>query len=147
MPKDKPKPDIIKQFKACQDVADKLNASSDALGAAVNALAERIHGLHLGVAAWHLMAVTAKKERHIGYTKINGKWDLAIREVELRPPDDNDEYVWRFNEAPLWMRLEAISHLPDFMTTLVKRADEMREKTEAATARALELLAGLDPKV
>jgi hypothetical protein len=29
MAKDKPKPDIIKQFKACQDVADKLNASSD----------------------------------------------------------------------------------------------------------------------
>ncbi len=48
--------------------------------------------------------------------------------------------MWAFNDAPRWMRIEAISKLPDLLEALLKQAVDMTQKIRKKTVQANELI-------
>lgn len=68
----------------------------------------------------------------VGYTKVGGKWCIALCEVTEVPDrgDDNWE-IWAFSEGPRSLRLKAIDYLPALLDELAKKAvDETKNIAE-----------------
>ncbi len=103
------------------DVSDGMRASVDKINAAIKKLAP-------GVAAW-LTYSKGESDRALGYAKVNGAWCIALRESSGdRAAGTYREYVWNFNEASRWMRVESAGKIPDLLDALLERVRDMTEK-------------------
>ena len=49
------------------------------------------------------------------------------------------EEVWPFNDAPRWMRIEAVGKLTDLLESLLKQAKDATTKIRDKTSQAYEL--------
>lgn len=134
-------------FKDLAESAARLNSSSDELGKAIRPIDVALKRLNLGVAAWYLYDGSAKPDsegnyycRRIGYAKVSGKWGLALSTASGNALADVHDYEeWLFNDAPRWMRIEALDHIPELLEQLVKEANKLAEdlQSKAETARKL----------
>lgn len=133
---------IVSTIAALRDTVAALDMQTDQLGQAITELEDLLQVIKPGVAAWATIAVRDGVNgwsRAIGYTKINGRWSLALRE---RKKEGETENVWAFNEAARWMRVEAAAHIPELFAALVQRTMEMSEAMSNRTQQ-VRAIAGL----
>lgn len=74
----------------------------------------------------------------VGYSRVNGHWGICIQTVHgsARYPEDTDVKRWHFNEAPLYLRPQAVPKIPDVLEALVKTAPNVEKKILAASEQA-----------
>ncbi|MGA2593158.1 MAG: hypothetical protein ABSH32_24855 [Bryobacteraceae bacterium] len=123
---------VQRSYKLLSAVATDLNTASDRLGASVATLETLLRKLNLGVSTWvHFTKSHSENSEYyyfedIGYTKLSGKWGLAIRTVSGAEFADQDEVdAWAFNEAPRGLRVKSIVKVPDLLDQLIKEATGM----------------------
>jgi hypothetical protein len=129
--------------------ASELNKASDDLAKAIAPIETILSHLNLGVPTW--VEISGSDDgsgrywsRDVGYTKLSFKWGLAIRTTEGHHGfGEHSEEVWPFNEAPRWMRIDAISKVPDLIEALIKRTEETTKKIQGKTKQAAEIAAAL----
>ncbi|MBI4443761.1 MAG: hypothetical protein HY649_10345 [Acidobacteria bacterium] len=133
-------------YKQLSQAATNIKAASDELGKAISALDAALKKLNLGISAWVELSGNEDDwgdywSRDIGYTKIGKQWGIALRTVSgnVTDPDHEDGETWLFNEAPRWIRIEAVGKIPDLLEALVKRTEETTEKIKKKTTQAFEL--------
>ena len=138
-------------YKQLSLAANSLNAASDELGKAISVLDAALQKLNLGVSAWAQLSGNEDPgtgtwwNRSVGYTKIRDKWGIALRTAggNYNFPDDDSEELWLFNDAPRWMRIEAVGKIPDLLEALLKEAEETTKKIKSRTTQAHELAAAM----
>jgi hypothetical protein len=122
---------IQNAVKQLPSVAAKINAASDDLAKPITKLEASLKKYSLGIPTW----VTIKSggevpdhwEDELGYTKIDGKWRIAIRSIEgnLQYPEADSYSAWAFNDAPRHLRVEAIEKIPDLLEALISNTTNM----------------------
>ncbi len=133
-------------YRKLSEVATALNTASDKLGASISLLDLALKKLSLGISSWvHFNEVRYSDGisylyEDVGYTKLGGKWGLAIRTVpgnEVADEQDDPE-SWPFNEAPRALRVRAVVKIPDLLEKLIadasaviKTVDEQTEVVDA----------------
>lgn len=110
----------------------RLNGISDRLGKAIGRIDDTLKALNLGVACWVRVSVSENSySRDLGYSKVDGRWGLVVKSYRgTRETNDYQEEVWLINDAPRYMRVEMIGHVPVLLEALVKQADEMAQEVE-----------------
>jgi hypothetical protein len=122
-------------------VAAALNAATDALGNSVSKLDALLKKFSLGVPTWVSFSSHRGDEGYykedIGYSKLNGRWGIAIRTVsgDFANPDDDIEQ-WPFNDAPRLLRVNAVEKIPELLDALIEKSEEM---TKAIAVKAGEV--------
>jgi len=136
---------LSESFKNLSESAARLNAVSDEFARATAPIDAALKKLNLGVSA-SVKYVGAQDqngdfwERRIGYGKVSGKWGLTLSTCSGNSNyDDYDEEAWLFNDAPRWMRIEAIDHLSELVEELVKEATKTAANLENKIDSAREL--------
>jgi hypothetical protein len=147
---------IAQSFKDLAISAAQLNAASDELARAIAPIDAALKKLNIGVTVWHQYVGSEEQNgdywgRRIGYAKIGGKWGVSLSIVSGNvqyTPDDDDPEEWLYNDAPRWMRIEAVDHIPSLLEKLVKQVNkttaDLARKSEQARELA-ETLSALAP--
>jgi len=84
--------------------------------------------------------------RKVGYAKVGDKWGIALKRVEgnANYPEQESVDIWLFNEAPRWMRIEAVGGIPDVLEALLKEAEDTTKKIKDKTDEAYELAVAMN---
>jgi hypothetical protein len=146
-PKVPPAERVQDSYKRLTAAATNLNVASDELGKAIAVLEVALQRLNLGVSAWVRLSGWESENhfdwwsREVGYTKLRDKWGIALRKMSgnLNFPDDDSVEQWMFNEAPRWMRAEAVGKIPDLLEALLRQAQDTTKVIKDKTAQAFEL--------
>ena len=122
--------------------AANLNSVSDELRQTITEIEAALRKLNVGLAAWVNISTSSGERgdswsRDLGYTRYGKDWYVALRTTysDVTEDDDNEDQ-WPFNEAPRWMRVEAIGKLPELIEALAKQADDTAEKIKRKNAEA-----------
>jgi len=142
---------VAASYKRLAASAATLSSASDELAKSISALDEALKRLNLGVPAWQEIHGSDNDgsgnfwSRDIGYAKIGGKWGIALRTTEgnHNAPEYDQIEEWLFNDAPRWLRIDAIDKIPDLIDKLIAAADETSIKIKQKTEKAQELAAAL----
>jgi hypothetical protein len=132
-------------FKRLSHAASDLNAASDELNKPIQAYEAALKKLGLGIPAWVELSGADSGgqwwERSVGYTRLKDRWGIALRTRQgIHSREDNDEEeLWPFNDAPRWMRIEAVAKLADLLEALLKQAEDTTQKIRKKLALANEL--------
>jgi hypothetical protein len=150
-PKVQPTERVQASYKQLAVAATNLNTASDELGRMVGILEKALKKLNLGISAWVAISKgdshgTEWWSRDIGYGKVGGKWGIALRTIagSIQHPDEDSEEAWLFNEAPRWMRVEAIGKIPDLLDRLVKQTEETTQSIRKKTTEVSEFAQAID---
>jgi prefoldin subunit 5 len=137
---------VSASFRELSSAAESLNSVSDALSKAVADIDDGLKKLNLGIEAWvSVCAGTDHRDatywsRDLGYAKVNGKWGIALREVEgSHVNDDHEIEEWLFNDAARSSRLEAIKKIPELLSKLQEEAAKVTKmlQTNLVDAQAV----------
>jgi hypothetical protein len=140
-----PLPDRISaSFQELADSAARVNSASDELASAIRPIDAALKRLNLGVAAWYSYDSFEDgdyyRSRSIGYARVGRTWGLALSTASgYLSSGDEDKEEWLFNDAPRWMRVEAVDHIPDLLEVLVKQANKVTANLQKKTEKAREL--------
>lgn len=143
-----PLPDRISaSFQELADSSARLNSASDELANAIRPIDAALKKLNLGVTAWHSYRSFGDPNegdyywsRRIGYARVGRTWGIALSTVSgYYSSDDEDSEEWLFNDAPRWMRVEAVDHIPDLLELLVKEANKVTANLQKKTEKTREL--------
>lgn len=128
----------VEQFPA---VSSSLNSATDQLGKSVGHLDAVLKAFSLGIPTWvSFHSCDESRFPHfyseeLGYSKIAGRWGVAVRTVTSDDPTGENEKIeqWLFCDAPRLLRVRAIEVIPELLEALLARASEMtKEMTEKA---------------
>jgi uncharacterized protein YukE len=139
-------------YKQLTSAATNLNIASDELGKAISVLETALQKLNLGLSAWTKITGGDDDDsgmwwrRDIGYTQVGTEWVISVRSRsgDYGDPRCDSESVWRFNEAPRWMQVEAFAKIPDLIERLTEQADETRKKLKTRAEQAFQLAAVIE---
>jgi hypothetical protein len=141
-------------YKQLTQAAVSLNSASDELGKAISVLDAALIKLNLGVSAWVTLSQNDGSKqgqdwwwaRQFGYTKVRDKWGVALRSIsgDHCYPDGDSEDAWLYNDAPRWMRTEAVEKIPELLEGLLKQVLETTKSVQKKTAQAVEMAAAID---
>jgi hypothetical protein len=142
---------IVSSFKQLAVATNECDAAAAELGENITTFDAALAKLRIPGSAWHEIASSGIDEtgnywsRDIGYSKFANEWGIALRRRwgNEYHDDSEREEVWRFNEAPRWMRIESAGKLPDLLDELVTRTRETTEKLKLRTAQTKELAAAI----
>src|ERR1700687_361370 len=116
---------IQAHFQTLSSVAPALNSASDELNHCLASLDESLKKLNAGLTVWVTfrsrgVAEDQYDDQQIGYTKVDGKWGIAIRHVwgNYATEQFGEEGTWFFNDAPRELRLLAVDQLPELIEAL-----------------------------
>lgn len=145
-PKALPSERVQSSYKQLSIAASNLNAASDELGKAISTLDSALQKFNLGVSAWIHLSGGKNDEtfdwwsRDLGYTKVGSKWGIALKDSSGNavPPEEELVEVWLFNQAPRWMRAEAVGKIPDLLEALVKQTEDTTKKIKEKTTQVQE---------
>jgi hypothetical protein len=139
---------------AFRELATSSKNLNDALGewnASISALNVALKKLDIQVSAWHQIASGDDElqnfwRREIGYSKVGDHWCIALKRTwgDYTNPDDEGSEIWRFEDAPRWMMLEASGKIAELLETLVKRTVETTEKVRKRREETAEVVSILD---
>ena len=125
--------------------AGELNSASDQLAKPIATWEAILKKLNLGISAWVELSGSDEGDywwdRGIGYAKVKDTWGIAIRTrsgTGSGDPNEEEEQTWPFNEAPRWMRIEAVGKLPDLLEALLKQAEDTTKKIKVSSTKASE---------
>lgn len=137
---------IQASYKQLSVAAATLNAASDELGEAVSVFDAALKRLNLGVSAWVTVSGNDEQDgewwaRDVGYARIGDKWGIALKTAtgNYAVPERDSVEKWLFNDAPRWMRIEAIGKIPDLLEALLKQTEDTTKKIKSKTEEALAL--------
>ena len=139
---------ISTRLRQLSEAALDLNAASDELSKPIAIWEATLKKLNLGVSAWAELSSSSTDEngywwdRHVGYTRLNSRWRIALRAREGFQDETKTE-TWQFNEAPRWMRIEAVGAFPELLEALVEQARDTAVKIRKKTLEAQEQVAAL----
>ena len=145
VPELKPSEKVQTTFKQLSHAAVGLNAVSDELGKPIKVWEGALKKLNLGVPAWVHISKGGDEpywwDRGVGYTRLKDGWGIALRNRSgsWNHPEDADEELWPFNDAPRWLRIEGVGKLPDLLGALLKQAEDTTKKLKAKVTQANEL--------
>ncbi len=149
-PKVPPTERVQASYKQLSLTAATLNSASDDLGAAMSVLDAALKKLNLGISAWVAVSGNSDEDgswwsREIGYTRIGDKWGIALKTAsgDYNWPDRDSVEKWLFDDAPRWMRIEAVGKIPDLLEALIRQAEDTTKKIKHKTADVLELAAAM----
>lgn len=153
------KPDVLSRlrhsYEKLSSFARSLNNDSEELAKIGAAMDAAIKKLNLGVEAWSTIATGSDEnqpfisyEDRLGYAKIDGKWGLAIREVECDASDGEEKVVheWLFAEAPREMRILAVDRLPELIEALNETVSALHNRMSKKIADARSILDALNQR-
>lgn len=150
-PKVPPTERIASSYKELKSLSPDLHAAASELSKSVDNFSDKLEPLDLGVSAWANIAAGEDDEsgyywsRSVGYTKLNYKWSIALRQASgNHNHGEYDETVWKFSEAPHWIVIESIAKLPDLFETLIERVKDTITKLKTRKNQADELVAALE---
>jgi len=131
-------------YKQLSLAATTLNTASDKLGEAISVLDAALKRLNLGISAWVQLSGNEDGpiwwSREIGYASVKGKWGIALKKANGDYSDDSYEAEeWLFDDAPRWMRVDAVGKIPDLLEALLKQAEDTTKKIKARTEQVIEL--------
>ncbi len=134
-------------FKQLSHAAVDLNTASDELSKPIYVCEAALKKLNLGIPAWAELSGHDSGgywwDRGVGYTQLKDRWGIALRTREgnanADPANDKEE-LWAFNDAPRWMRLEAVAKLPELLEALLKQAEDTTQKIRKKLSQANELV-------
>jgi methyl-accepting chemotaxis protein len=149
---DIPAPERVRNsYLELTSASENLNKASDELGSVVYRLDEALQKLNLGVSAWVTIAGDEDVHgnfwsRDLGYSRVKKTWGIALRDIAGNESVDemSREEYWLFNDAPRWLRIEAVAHIPELIDKLVKQANETAERITKKTAEAQELVSAIN---
>lgn len=141
---------ISAAFAKLSAISAELNSASDDLGRLVGPIDDALRRLNLGVAHWYtyksIQSVEGRYRHHLlGYAKVGSKWGLALSQTEGSFEDGalyRDE-EWLFNDAPRWMRIEAIDQVPELLDQLARKAKESQDSLVEKLEKAREMTTAL----
>ena len=125
-----------------------LNTASDQLGKVIVELDAALKALNLGISSWISFNEWTDESGfnyscdQIGYSKVDGKWGIALRSLSGNynfPEDATVDGPWLFNDAPRALRLAAIDKIPAFLEKLVKDAVATTKKINEKLQQSREL--------
>jgi len=139
---------LIEQFPAA---ASNLNNATDKLGKSVGRIEAVLKKYSLGVPTWVTFngspdTTPSYYHEDLGYTKISGKWGIAIRTVsgDLRSDEGDRVECYLFNDAPRLLRVLAISKIPDLLAALLESAAAMSKDLTDKAAEVDALASAID---
>ena len=116
---------VQESYKQLAQAAVSLNSASDELGRAISMLDAALKKLTLGASAWVTLSENDGSKlghdwwwaRQFGYTKVRDKRGVALRSIsgDHSYPDSDSEEAWIYNDAPRWMRTEAVAMIPELL--------------------------------
>jgi hypothetical protein len=130
-------------------LATDLNSASIELSKTITELEAVLKKLNLGVAAWVQISGNSDENgnywnRNIGYARIGDQWGIALRTAS---GNNNSEYEeaeeWLFDNAPRWMRVEAVGKIPDLLEKLIQQTNDTTERIKKRGAEAKEITAAI----
>jgi hypothetical protein len=136
-------------FRKLTASAANLNSVSDELRQTMTEIEAALKKVNVGVAAWVSISTSSDEtgdswSRDLGYTRVGQEWHIAVRITHSDASGDNQhEEQWPFNDAPRWMRIEAVGKLPDLIEALAKQADDTAQKIRRKNAEAKQFTAAI----
>lgn len=135
-------------FEQLSSSARSLNTSTDELSEIFAAFDDSLKKLNLGIIAWVTFCNSSDEPGwfsyldQLGYTKIGGKWGLAIRQLKCDEQHDETEVLqeWLLAEAPRALRIKAVDGLPELAENLAKEVKSATKRIDEKLALARELL-------
>jgi len=128
-------------------VASDLNTISDELGKSIAEIDVALKKLNVGISVW--VDITSWDnsdeldyyQEQIGYSKVDGKWGIALRTVSGNHnwPDRDEIEEWLFSDAPRKLRLAAIEKLPELLKELSEQAVETTNRIKGKLAEVKEV--------
>lgn len=133
-------------YKQLTVAATNLNTASDGLREAMSVFDAALKKLNLGISAWVTVSGNDDEvgewwSREIGYTRIGDKWGIALKTASgnYGCPDRDSVEKWLFDDAPRWMRIEAVGKIPDLLEALLRQAEDTTKKIEDKTEEVFAL--------
>lgn len=129
----------------------RSHAAAEALGKPIVALDAALQGIHIAFEAWVSYKSQSHEERYtnwdIGYTRLAGRWGIALRVVngDLSDPEDVRVERWHFNESPLYLWHSSIDKLPELLEALATTGSTVAGKLTRAAARAADVAQAVSP--
>jgi hypothetical protein len=130
-------------FTPLEAISAKLNATSDAISETIKRVEAKLSALRLGVEVWLKEPISINSLRdsrgelqekvstYLGYTKINGKWQLALGNdlgsIEGHPEDDQEVPLL---QAPREDRVKAVLRVPELIKAIEAKAKEELQHLE-----------------
>jgi hypothetical protein len=139
---------VRQSFPKLKEAAALLSKESDKLNESANDFNLALKQVGIGISAWVDFASGSNEDagvawsQSLGYTKLGGKWGLAIKSSthDFSQPDPENEY-WVFAEAPRALRVKAAPFIPDLLDQLIqevarttKEVSDHTHNIEALTA-------------
>ncbi len=139
---------LVDSLNRLKGTAVELNAASDNLGKLIAQADDALKRLNLGVPAWIVFNEWSARDdsgwwvRHsLGYARVDGRWGIAVaidRRNEFTDDFENEE--WLFNDAPRWLRLQAIGKLTDLIDKMADEANETARAIISQTTRVEQIV-------
>jgi hypothetical protein len=146
---EKPSPVPVQNlFLQLTEAAANFDSASDELAKPVAEIDAAFKKLNLGVIVWTRMEGGPHSEaseywwsQDIGYTKISGKWGVALRSCsgDYTDPERDSVEEWLFNDAPRRMRILGIQHIPDLIRAMVEEVNKTTSTIKSKITEANEL--------
>jgi len=160
---------IQSHFQTLSAEAKLLNQASDELTNVVGILDDTLGKLNLGLSVWVLITtwtddidispsagitvspVNRYSKDEIGYSKVSGKWGIALRRVngDDMSGDEEVEGPWLFHDAPRQLRLSSVDKIPELVQKLSEEASDAAKKIQKKAQEVRELAAAIawEPQV
>lgn len=143
---------IQTNFQALSEIAPSINSASNELTKVVGKLDEALKKLNVGLSDWVTFVDRLPHEDmqydvdQIGYTKVDGKWGIALRHIwgHEAYDDHQEEGPWLFGDAPREMRLRSVDKIPELIGSLSKKASDTVKKIQEKTKEVSELAAAIE---
>ncbi len=149
---DPPSVRVQNSLQQLKHAAVDLNTVSDELGKPIDEINKEVTKLNLGVTTWvkmssgnHEYAPEIWWSHDIGYAKVGGKWGIALadRSGDATDPEGDQEEVWLFSDAPRWLRIMGVEHVPALLEKLVAESNKTVEQVKSKVAIAKDLAGAL----
>ncbi len=142
-----------------EQLASELNRRTDDLNAQIAAVNARLAAMKIGVSIWLVGGrphgpvlldpdgdSSHETGSQLGYAKVNGTWQLAVRSVIARNKffegDESMPYVEETKgdptpllDAPRSIRLAAVAHLPQLIESLAAKASGFLSDLDRVSSR------------
>lgn len=143
---------IQTNFQALSEIAPSLNSASNELTKVVGKLDEALKKLNMGLSDWVTFVDRLPHEDmqydcdQIGYTKVDGKWGIALRHIWGHEAyDDHQENgPWLFSDAPREMRLRSVDKIPELIESLSTKASDTVKKIQEKTKEVEQVAAAIE---
>ncbi|HEX4542489.1 MAG TPA: hypothetical protein VH114_04925 [Candidatus Acidoferrum sp.] len=143
---------VTDSFTKLSLAAKDLNKASDELGKAITGIDSVLQMLNLGVPTW--VQIHGGEDQYtgdeywshdLGYAKVGNRWGIALctRKGYNSDPDQEEAESWLFNDAPRWLRVQAIHKIPDLLEELIKNTTETTQKVKSKIDEANTLAGAL----